>query len=361
MLTVGIDGRALRPPRTGIGVYLDMLLPRLSLVRPQWRFIVYLDGPVQSLEWAHNSRIHWREWAMTPAVLWRNLWLARQLEKDAVQVFWSPLGVLPWKMRIPAAVTIHDLLWRDHPATLGWRDRITRATQMSHTIEHSQRIIAVSQFTADRLRHYYPSDQTKVHVVRPGPGRGHFTEWLKSNLVPSPYLLSLGGGEPRKNNQRLITAFNCSRLPLKNWHLVVVGQGSERLRQGPNVHVFDYVERNTLNTLTRAADALVFPSLYEGFGFPVMEAVINDKPFLLSDIPAFREFHFLDDRQFFNPHHLDQMVDVLNRCANPQFFSSVQYGPVPVSSWKQSAEGVADVLGQAANIEGASMGGKGMR
>ncbi|MDA8193876.1 MAG: glycosyltransferase family 1 protein [Thermaerobacter sp.] len=351
-LTIGIDGRPLRTPTTGIGVYSRETLAALAGLRPAWRFVVYIDGVGEmGHELVAQGALRLAACAIRPAVLWRHVWLLPRLLRDRVDVLWSPLGVLPMVCPVPAVVTIHDVLWKDLMETLTPRDHLTRRTQMGRSLHVASRIVAVSRFTADRLRAHYPAAADKIRVIRQGPGQTPGLVLTPFGLTSGqPYLLSLGGAEPRKNNGRLVQAFRQSRLPTLGWRLIVVGREAVARFAGPAVLAFEHVDRDLLEALLAGAAAIVVPSLYEGFGLPVLEAVVRRRPLLLSDIAPFREFGLPDGRRFFRPDDVTDMIRVLNQCSAKELLADLEKSQrtVAMGSWRAAAAHFAEVLEDAA-------------
>lgn len=199
----------------------------------------------------------------------------------------SPLGV-----GVPVVVTVHDVSFIEHPEyfTLARREQL-RFT-VSRTIQSSSRIITVSDFSKRAILRHYDIPAGKVRVV-PNAANPYFrvTNRDKARLaarerlnLDAPFVLSVGDLQPRKNHIRLIEAF--ARLiaahPKLNHHLVLTGKDTwfgENVRRAAarsgfasRIHFTGFVDDSELLDLYNACDCFVFPSLYEGFGLPILEA-----------------------------------------------------------------------------------------
>jgi glycosyltransferase involved in cell wall biosynthesis len=204
-----------------------------------------------------------------------------------------------------AVVTVHDLAsFRTPEAFTGpagaWKRRTT-----ARSLKRAGAVICVSEFTADELRDLFRVPESKLHVVRngvspfPDPGRDP-EDILAEHGVRKPFLLSVGTLEPRKNHERLLEAYSRLRaepgiphrlliLGRKGWKWTGVFETLSRLRLEDHVTFVHGARDDLLSAAYRAADALVYPSLYEGFGLPPLEAMISGTPAVVSSIPPHRE------------------------------------------------------------------------
>ena len=194
-------------------------------------------------------------------------------------------------------VTIHDMVaavWpreegRMHPRA---RDLVRRAAA----------ICAVSEFTRSVVHHEFDVPLDRIHVVPNGVDTSLFNRQcgnadlpaVRQQLsLPESYVLHVGGSTPRKNINRVISAFEAVSLMEKDLHLLLVGPGtpSMPLKQGlqERVRRLGFVEEAHLPALYAGAEALVFPSLYEGFGIPVLEAFACGTPVVTSNVTSLPE------------------------------------------------------------------------
>ncbi len=203
----------------------------------------------------------------------------------------------PWRSRRapPAAVFVHDLAFRVRPAEVPWQQRLYMGRLLPRALETAAAVIVPSAATRRDLLAHYPLAglEERVHLVPEGPGlEGVEPGALPAGLSPG-FLLAVGTVEPRKNYRRLLAAYRQLPDPPP---LVIAGKAGwafgdtlELLRSEPRVRLLGHVDDPTLLALYRSAAALAFPSLYEGFGLPLLEAMAQGLPALVGDAGALPE------------------------------------------------------------------------
>ena len=215
--------------------------------------------------------------------LWTHLRFAWALWSNPPDVTFVPAHTLPYYFPNKAVVTIHDLGYKHFPeahpeSQVQYLDWSTR-----HSAQRATRILADSQATADDLQKFYDVSADKIEVVYPGvdaPNDKRGWELYSKYNIPLSYFLFIGTLQPRKNIERIIQAFDMwqNANPDKNIGLVLAGKKGWLFDESwidgvENVHVTGYIEEEDKGAIIRQASALLFPSLYEGFGFPVLEAM----------------------------------------------------------------------------------------
>jgi glycosyltransferase involved in cell wall biosynthesis len=208
-------------------------------------------------------------------------------------------------------MTVHDLREDDLPQYFNPLVNALRRRIVKNNLRRVDSVIAVSDFTLDRLLRHYPFCRGKATRVHHGI-RSHDIRSSTPRLHPRPYLLTVGHMYPYKNQRNLLRAFNrLIRNPAFLYDLVVVGgtySSREYFRSLQNV-VTDKervvftgaVSYSDLASYYAHADLFVFPSLYEGFGFPLFEAIAHDVPVACSDVPVFNELLQCPEATF-DPH-----------------------------------------------------------
>ena len=306
-LKVGVDARLLCLPPTGIGRYAAELCNHLC--RREVEVFCYLPGPLSSA-YALDQRIKvrvGRGGGELPKILWSQTLLPDWAARDAVTVLWGTSHRLPLRLQagIGRVVTIHDMVWRRYPQTMRtstlWAERMF----MPPAMRSADRVIADSQSTATDLRSAFPSCADKIRVVYPGAGVEHHGnavgfDRLAELGISRPFFLFVGTLEPRKNLERLIAAYALvpRELRKETQMAIVGGQGWGGLQLsrwiGLNGLAGDvvstgYVTDAQLSQLYARARFLAMPSLYEGFGFPVLEAMARGTPALISGVSSLPE------------------------------------------------------------------------
>lgn len=195
--------------------------------------------------------------------------------------------------RVPTVTTVHDLAFIKYPETVDPLIRHTQAMRLSRIIHHGNHIITDSMNTKNDLVEQYQIKDHQIDVVYPGISSSYYpvskkeVERVKTKyLLPSRYILSLGTQEPRKNLARLIEAAKNLDLPL-----VIAGKygWGKKVGNPAHVKVLGFVTENDLPALYSSATVFCYPSLYEGFGFPVLEAMACGTPVVTSNISSLPE------------------------------------------------------------------------
>ncbi|MCU1245544.1 MAG: glycosyl transferase group 1 [Acidobacteria bacterium] len=294
-LRIGIDIRPFYEPLTGIGWYLHFLLHELSR-HDDVELYLFGDarltdlGPRLHAPLPPNARYCTFDLRGRPVP-----GLARPLtagayvgliELSACDVFFAANYFLP---RLHSAVarrrviTVHDLTFKRFPELLQRETLENLERQMLRELALADSVICVSESTRRDLLHYYQVDPRRAVTIHSGLGTQAEPEPMDG--LPGRYLLFVSTIEPRKNLATLLDAYERLRASGRyDGALVVVGRigwKSEelvpRLKRNGIVHL-DYLDAGRLATVYRRADAFVFPSLYEGFGFPLLEAMAHGVP-----------------------------------------------------------------------------------
>ena len=202
----------------------------------------------------------------------------------------------PITKEVPQVVTIHDLAYKlfpetAHPTVVAHYDRLLKTLEENSGIQ----VIAVSQATKNDLVNLTSIDPERIHVVyealpeeaRYVPSAKEVKTTIRRHGLTKPFLMWVGTAEPRKNLQRIIAAWEKVK---DEFDLVLAGgEGWEKVGAQPGLHHLGYVDATTLACLYREAHALVYASLYEGFGLPILEAYFHGCPVITSRISSLPE------------------------------------------------------------------------
>ncbi len=296
---IGVDARLLTQTITGIGRYSHEMLRRLIETEHEW--FLYAPTPITVGEW-QRANVTVRESRFAGRALrlmWAGTALPRQAARDRLDLFWSPTHRLPRFMPadIATVVTVHDLVWKHAGETMPAINRWLDARLLPQAARLADRIITVSQNTADDLIAEVPEADGKVDTIPLGVAQ---PEPIADNAelpglnLDEPFLLFVGTLEPRKNLRRLMEAY--SRLTdqqQSDARLVIVGGSgwggvdarsmAAEFGVTERTEVLGYVSEPQLIALYEKALFLAMPSLYEGFGLPLLEAMIRGTPVLTSN------------------------------------------------------------------------------
>lgn len=304
-MRIGVDARLLSEPVNGIGRYSAEL--SRELVKLEKEFYFYTPKPPMATVWEGNqyklrsSAFHGR----IGKILWSQTMLPYWAVLDKIDLFWGTTHRLPRYLPASMArvVTIHDLVWKFAGETMRPLSRWMERFLMPEAILAADRIMTDSQSTADALASEFPLSRSKIRIVPLGVTRlaspSNFSS-LSTLGINRPYFLFVGTLEPRKNLRRLLSAFASIRHTLNHNALLVIAGGKgwgainvqnvvHELNLERNVVLTGYVTDSQLSTLYAHARFLAMPSLHEGFGLPLIEAMSYGVPVLTSDLSSLPE------------------------------------------------------------------------
>jgi glycosyltransferase involved in cell wall biosynthesis len=246
---------------------------------------------------------------------WEQTSLPRRLKKDGAQILHGPAHAMPRFSGIPSVVTVHDLSFFRMPETLPRAKAAYLRAAMRDAAKRAAALIAVSQFTRDELVAVLGVSSDKIHVVpngcdpafRPIPA-DEIEGWRRAQGLPDRFILTVGTLQPRKNLGTLLEAYAGlhQAVPARNadgnptppalviagaagWGDHDLGTRAESLGIAEHVHFPGFVPADDLPRLYNAATCLALPSMYEGFGLPVLEAMACGTPVLVSDASSLPE------------------------------------------------------------------------
>ncbi len=353
-LKLGIDARPLAYGITGNSRYLAEVLKILIPKRKESEFYLYSNKPIHpvfsSILEFPNVRLE-IESSKLPGPLYLNFLLPGLLKKESIDVFWGTLQMLPFfKLPIRSVVNYHDLNFIQAPETMAkwnyWQHRLFS----KRTLENADHVFCLSKMTRDGIVSWEKTFADKCEVVYPGVHKSSFQR--EPGLFPKPFFLAVGTLEPRKNLQMLIHAFQMYQEKFASpFSLVVLGRkgwGDEgnalysflKDPQTQQKKIF-FQENPSDEKLSQAyaeCSGFFFPSLHEGFGLPLLEAMINQKLCVASDLPVIREI--LDPNQdlFIRPTNTEQWAEAFARLAQKKSDNRVPPFSEKDWSWESTSQ-----------------------
>jgi glycosyltransferase involved in cell wall biosynthesis len=364
----GIDAsRATTGQRTGTEAYaaflIDALIP-LALGRGH-TLRLYFNQPPPAEFWPAMPGV---EHVVIPLRrIWTHARLGHELRRRPPDVFFTPAHVIPVGISCPAVATVHDLGYERFPDAHPRRQLAYLRWSTRHNARAGRRIIADSQATRDDLIRFYHTDPAKIDVIYPGrdPDLRRIDDpavlatVLAKYGIPSPYFLYLGTLQPRKNLIRLVEAFAGSGLHSEDYSLVLAGKSGwlaepllATIRDLPpavrdRVHLPGYIGETEKNVLLSGATALVFPSLYEGFGFPVLEAQACGAPVICSNTSSLPEVAG-EGAWLIDPLDVPALAAAMRRVTSDRVFAAslVEAGYTNLNrfDWSRTASRVLEIL-----------------
>lgn len=303
-MRLGLVGRCLNTPHVrGMGRYVQELL-RNSAGKQNFAWRIYGDDPRHPLTCPpeasattdvfsfRGDRLH----------LWEQLGLPMHARRDGVDVLHCTEGALPWWQPVPTVVTLHDtLVWQEHSDSDEVRpywDRVLPAAL--HRCAH---VITISESSRRDIVAQWPRLASKITVIPHGISQEYLSTEkaanpgeLRAAMGTTPYLVYVGGPMARKRFDWAVQVLEASLLP--ELHLVVCGFGAEAradasaklsgsLRE--RIHFAAFLSDEHLVSLYQGAVAVLYPTLYEGFGFPAIEAQAAGAPVIFSPVSSLAE------------------------------------------------------------------------
>ena len=304
-LAVGVDLRALVGTPTGIGYYTLSMLHGLAETG-LFRLVGMAHETPEYQEELIAAGVEVEVRRALSGVIWQQTVVPLRLRRGDLDLFWSPILTLPLSLPVPALTTVHDLTPLLHPETHTLKVRWSILPFLARNLSSAAAVIADSESTADDLRRYYPDCRERLEVIYPGvddlfqPGGPEQIAETRAELgCPEGYLLFSGTLEPRKNLDLLLDAWEIAReAEERTLPLILSGPAGwadkaffQRLKQlePAGVRWLGRVSRPELLRLMQGARWFVYPSLYEGFGLPVAEAMACGIPPIVSQLSSLPE------------------------------------------------------------------------
>lgn len=334
-MRIALDAHAVGRKQTGNETYIRNLLREFARRYSEHDFVAYVSAPGSERSVPAPIAVRWV--ADNP---WRRLGfdLPAAVDRDLPDLLHVQYTA-PLRSAAPVVVTVHDVSYLEHPEYFSRFRRTQLRISVARTIRNAAAIIVPSEFSRERLLRAYGIDDRKVTIVsygvdpqfRPMP-QSTARRWIEDRFgLRAPYILTVGDLQPRKNQIGLIRAFArlMSQQPSLPHHLVLAGKESwhgadvkaEAKRSGfaDRILFTDFVADEDLQRLYCGCDVFAFPSFYEGFGLPILEAMACGRAVACSAGSATGEV--ADGAAvLFDPHRLDDIAKALrDLLIDPEF------------------------------------------
>jgi glycosyltransferase involved in cell wall biosynthesis len=302
-MRIGFDAKRAFFNKSGLGSYSRNLIQGLAEKFPEHDYILYTPGLNFDLFEPKDSCIKVKGPARPLHRIfrsyWRSFYLSRQLQKDHIDIYHGLSHELPYnypKKHVRSIVTIHDLIFLRLPHLYRLLDRTVYEKKFRYSCEVSDRIVAVSRQTAEDIVEFFGISPDKIDVVYQGCNPVFNTEvsliekeiLRMKYLLPKSFILYVGTIEERKNLLTLIKALHFGKIDMP---LVVIGKPTSYLNKVIefierhsliNIIFCDIVQNQDLPGIYQLADLFVYPSIFEGFGIPILEALYSRVPVITS-------------------------------------------------------------------------------
>lgn len=365
-LKIGIDSTPLLGQRSGVGHYTSRLL-RSLMQTTNWEYLLYSNRPLQPLPHPLNTATQSRQYFPTSRWVWMQTILPSIIRRSQPALCHFTNALAPLWQPQPYVLTIHDASLFTHSQYHPRARRLTMKTLLPIVARRASALITVSQHAQQDIAQALNIPPEKIHVIyeasaehfQPITNPAELQRVRRTHNLPQQFILYVGTIEPRKNLHRLLRAFHNARRAGYPHHLVLAGprgwmmddfeQEIESLGLNNVVHYLGYVPTNDLPSLFSLATLFAFPSLYEGFGLPPLEAMACGTPVLTSNRSSLAEICG-DAAHLINPECEDcltrGLTDLLDDADYRHSLSQRGLARAQTFSWERTARETAQVYNQ---------------
>ena len=357
----------------GTRVYILNLLKQFGKIAPHEDFLIYHKN-IFNTELAPPKFANYKTKALGKFPSWTHTRFAWEIFRDRPDALWVPLHNLPLLRRkdLKTIVTIHDLAFKFFPEYFTKWDLFKLNILSDHAVKKADKIIAISNATKQDILKIYPGvDEKKIKVIYHGFDGGLFGDEANENvssdqvekilksykLEAQKYLLYVGAIQPRKNLIVLIEAFEKIKKLQPKLKLVFAGEKAwlcggiakkiENSDFKEDIVITGKVPFAQMPTLYRSAAVFVFPSLYEGFGMPILEAFASNVPVVLANNSCLPEVGGRAALYFEGGDSADLKRKILSLLENPTLKNEmIAKGKKRLEdfSWEKCAEQTLEVI-----------------
>ncbi|NQX80895.1 MAG: glycosyltransferase family 4 protein [Flavobacteriaceae bacterium] len=306
-MKIGFDAKRMFHNSRGLGNYSRDLVAIMSDYFSENKYFLYnpKKGKIERYKLRENNieimpkGFFWKKLSS----IWRQIGIAKQVKEDGIDIFHGLSNEIPKNIKqAKVIVTIHDLIFLRFPHLYKKTDVYIQKKKAEYAISNSDKIIAISEQTKQDLIEYLGAEPSKIEVIYQGCHKVFKTiieetkrlNYLKENNIPTEFILNVGAIEPRKNVLSLVKA-----IRNMDTHLVIVGGKTPYTNEVINyiesnnmqdrIHILEGVSIENLAILYQSATLFVYPSIFEGFGIPIIEALYSKTPVITSLGSCFSE------------------------------------------------------------------------
>lgn len=339
-MRIGFDAKRLYNNFTGLGNYSRFVVDALCLSFPENEYVLFTPRVKSNpeteffLSSQNIQTIVPPTWMSTLKLgsVWRSFRVGHAAERARVSIYHGLSHELPADLPagIRSVVTIHDLIFLRYPQFYKSIDVAIYKKKVAHACRVAGRIVAISEQTASDIVEFLRVDRAKISVVYQGCHPNFRKQYDSAQIesvkakykLPAEFILNVGTIEPRKNALLILKALKLLR-DKESIPLVVVGRATayldelkdyaEREKLTDRIHFIHNAAFSDLPMIYRAAKIFVYPSLFEGFGIPLIEAIESDLPVITSQDSCFSEAAG-PDAIYINPKDETSLADALSKC-----------------------------------------------
>ena len=333
-MRIGFDAKRAFYNNTGLGNYSRDSIRILSLLYPENDYFLYTPKANKQISFLKNKK---NILVRTPSSFvgnlfkkyWRNKNIIKDLVQDEIDIYHGlsheiPLGIE--KTNIKSVVTIHDLIFIRYPHLFSSIDRKIYHKKFQSACKRANKIIAISHQTKNDIIEFFGTDENKIEVVYQGCNnvfqskisKKRIEEICKKYNLPEKFILNVGTIEERKN---LLTILK-SIKELPKQHLVVIGNGKEYKNKclqyirehnlQDRVSFLSGIESEEMAAIYQKSEIMIYPSVFEGFGIPILEALFSKTPVITSQGGCFSETGG-EHSIYINPLSVSEMTSAITK------------------------------------------------
>ncbi|MFN5705337.1 MAG: glycosyltransferase family 4 protein [bacterium] len=337
-MRIGFDAKRAFSNFTGLGNYSRSTLKLLTELHPENDYFLYNprvpdEHQIKFLDLPHNAKVHIKIpqsffFEVFPST-WRRYGITADLVRDKIDLYHGLSHEIPVNIHntnVKSIVTIHDLIFKVYPEYYKLADRKIYDSKFKHACETADGIIAISECTKKDIIKYYNIDSDKIKVIYQGCStifKEQTEEKTKQEIklkynLPDNYLLSVGSIERRKNTKLILETLNKIN---SDTSLVLVGKKTEYCNElneyinsnqlNDRVIFLHDVKFNELPSIYQQARIFIYPSRYEGFGIPILEALHSRIPVIAAKDSCLEEAGGLMTK-YIDPDSSDELINAIN-------------------------------------------------
>lgn len=354
----GFDKDTGLPIRVGSAEVCFEVLKELEKLDKKNEYTIYL--PTNQISDLPHERKGWEYKIVPNKKLWTLFSLRSAVNKDKLDLFFNPTHYSPIFLNSPQVIAVLDVSYKYFPKLFKKKDLLKLKLWGGRSIKDAKQVLTISESSKDDIIKEYRVPPARISVIHLGireifASKMSKEEFLKKYNIHSPYVLFVGTIQPRKNIDRLIKAFNI--LSIKNLELVIVGKKGwdyektlilpQDLGIENRVRFLHSVTDADLPHFYKHAEVFVLPSLYEGFGLPILEAMKYGCPVITSSTSSLPEAGG-DAAEYINPENVKDIADkielVLNDKKVKEKMGEKGFEQIKKFSWEKAAKEVLHVF-----------------
>lgn len=332
-MNIGFDAKRAFLNRSGLGNYSRFIIESLTKFHGEHAYFLYTPRKGSLMSSIDKDAMH----IITPQrpfdklfpAYWRTFGISKDIRKNHIHIFHGLSGEIPRCLAgkgIKKIVTIHDLIFLRYPEFYKPVDRKIYESKFRYSCTYADKIIAISQQTKADIQHFFDVPEEKIQVIYQGCNQRFHSkvsdeakmELKEKYQLPTNYLLYVGTIEERKNLLNLLKAMVIGNIDTP---LVVVGKSTpyrKRIEEYihtnriENVYFLSGVPDEDLPGIFQLADLFVYPSVFEGFGIPILEALYSKIPVITSKGSCFSEAGGANS-MYIDPANPSEMADAIKQ------------------------------------------------